>query len=339
MKLALNVVSGLQPSGRLHLGNYFGALAPILNLQNLSCEQAGKSARPTPPRIFFELADLHSMTSPRAASRKEAVHESMAMLLASGLDPDKIAIFRQSDVPEHTALMWMLMCNTSVSRLLRMIQWKEKASTHGENCGLLVYPVLQAADILLYDADLVVVGPDQAQHLELTSRLVQKINGIFPDAGIKKPEAHIFPLRIMDLRDSQSKMSKSSPSRDGCIFLDDTPESIRSKIMRAVTGSHEAILFDKTNSPGISSLIEIFALVDGTTPLDIASRYSSHLREFSRFKSDLSDAVISKLSPIGKRYGELIRDRGYLEKTLAQGREKAAAVAYPSYKKFLKVFL
>lgn len=320
------------------MGNYYGVISPILEFQDAIRKQNNAIHDSPSPTMFFEIANLHSLTTSKPDTVKRMVYESFAMLLASGLDPAMVTIFRQSDVPEHAALMWMLLCKTSLCQLSSMIQWKEKASAFGENCGLLTYPVLQAADILLYATDLVIVGPDQVQHLELTSKLVQKINSTYPRANIVRPEARVSRVRIMDLRNPLSKMSKSSLSKDGCIFLDDSAETIRLKFMRAVTGCNETIVFDKDRFPGISSLIEIFSAIENTTPCNIVSRYSSLRNDFSAFKTDLSDAIIAKIQPIKAIYNDLLQNRDYLEKTLLHGGEKARLVATVNYKKLLDVF-
>ena len=253
------IVSGIQPSGELHLGNYLGALRHWVSLQ-------------AEAECFFMVADLHAITAPKNPKElRERTVDTAALLLAVGIDPERSVFFLQSMVPQHAELAWVLNCFTAMGELRRMVQFKDKSARGSESeatAGLFVYPVLQAADILLYQADRVPIGEDQRQHLELTRTLAQRFNTRYPGT-FKIPEPLIAPegARIMDLHDPRMKMSKSAKSPSGLIRLTDSPEVIRSKISAATTDSGREIL-SSPQKPGISNLIAMYSIVSGTSVED-----------------------------------------------------------------------
>jgi tryptophanyl-tRNA synthetase len=314
------VLSGIQPTGDIHLGNYLGALRWWVIDQHEHDS-------------YHLVVDLHALTIPRDPAELRASTLSTAtMLLAIGLDPDACTLFVQSHLSEHTQLTWILECVASMGELRRMTQFKDKAAKEGEESarvGLFTYPVLQAADILLYDADRVPVGDDQRQHLELSRDLAIRFNQrygktfVVPAAAIPPPGRG---ARVMDLQNPTAKMSKSAESPQGTILLLDPPDVIDRKIKRAVTDTESgpgAVRYDPATKPGVSNLLEILAVATGSTPTEVAARYE----QYGPLKADTATAVIEMVRPIQERYRTLSAEPGHVEKVLAQGAEKARAVA------------
>ncbi len=307
------IFSGIQPTNDLHLGNYFGALRNWVTLQ--------ESAECT-----YCIVDLHSLTaSIEPAELPERTLRLAVMLLAIGLDPPRTTIFVQSHVPAHAELAWLLQCVTPVGELNRMTQFKEKS--HGResvSTGLFTYPVLQAADILLYDAAAVPIGEDQKQHLELSRDIAQRFNNRFGDTFvIPEPLIPGVAARVMDLQHPERKMSKSADSALGTIFLLDSSDDIAAKVKRAVTDSEPAVSYDPQQRPGVSNLIEILAASTEGRPDDIASRYST----CAQLKADTADAVNAAIEPVRARYASLSADLGEVAAVLRNGADQAVLVA------------
>ncbi len=309
------VLSCIQPTGVVHLGNYLGALRNWVDHQHQH-------------DAFHGIVDLHSLTvveEPGVVGQTTV--ELAAILFAVGLDPDVCTVFVQSHVPEHSQLAWIMECNVSFGELSRMTQFKDKsARREGEfiSAGLFTYPALMAADILLYDADEVPVGDDQRQHVEITRDIALRFNNRFGDTFVV-PKA-VMPsagARVMDLLEPTSKMSKSADTDRGLIQLLDDPASIARKFKRAVTDSETEVRYDPVNKPGVSNLLEILAAATGQSPADVAHGYT----QYGPLKADAGDAVVEMLTPIQARYHELMADRGELASLLHKGAEKARAVA------------
>jgi tryptophanyl-tRNA synthetase len=307
------VLSGIQPSGDFHLGNYVGALRQWV------ADQHDHDA-------FFCVVDLHALTFDHDAKVLAAkTLESATVLLAAGLDPDICTIFVQSHLPQHSELSWILECVATFGEVGRMTQFKEKGEgRESVSVGLFTYPVLQAADILLYDADRVPVGDDQRQHLELCRDIAIRFNHRFgdtfvvPDAAIPKVGA-----RVMDLQDPTIKMSKSRSSPQGKIDLLEAPESIARKIKRAVTDNEAEVRYDPASKPGVSNLLELLAVATGRSPADLADSYS----QYGPLKADAAAAVVEFLRPVQDRFKELSGDPAYVHRVLADGAAKAGVVA------------
>lgn len=315
------VLSGVQPTGALHLGNWLGAIRNWVDLQH-------------DHDTFFCVVDLHAVTVPHDPKRlAEDTLSTAALYLACGLDPELCTIFVQSQVPAHSELCWLLNCVTPLNWLERMIQFKEKALKQGDNVsvGLLDYPVLMAADILLYDADLVPVGEDQKQHLELARDIAQqRINARFgtEDAPILKvPQPLILKdgARVMSLTDGRSKMSKSDPNEGSRITLLDPPEQITKKIKRAKTDPERGLEFGNPERPETDNLLGLYALLSGRGREAAAAECSE--MGWGQFKPLLAEATVAALDPIQKHYHELMEDRAQLLAVLETGRERAGAVA------------
>ncbi|MDO8389214.1 MAG: tryptophan--tRNA ligase [Actinomycetota bacterium] len=309
------VLSCIQPTGDVHLGNYLGAL------RNWVIGQHEKDA-------FHGIVDLHALTitdTPGVVGRSSL--ELAAMLFAVGLDPDVATVFVQSHVTEHSVLGWMMECTVSFGELSRMTQFKDKSAKREHDfvsAGLFTYPALQAADILLYDTDEVPVGEDQRQHVEITRDIALRFNHRFGDVFVL-PKA-VMPkagARVMDLQDPTSKMSKSSGSDAGLINMLDEPSVILKKFKRAVTDSDTEVLFDREQKPGISNLLEILSACTGEAPEALAGTYT----QYGPLKTDTGEAVIELLRPIQARYHELMTDRGELQSLLRKGAGKARTVA------------
>jgi len=308
------ILSGIQPSGTLHIGNYLGAIKQWVELQ--------KSYQ-----VFISIVDLHAITVPQDPQElHKNTLELAALLMACGIDPKKSVLFIQSHVPAHTELGWILNTITPVGELERMTQYKEKLERAGTLAGLLNYPVLQAADILLYQPDVVPVGEDQLQHLEFTRTLARKFNSRFGKT-LKEPKALIQKeaARIMALDDPSKKMSKSATSINNYISLLDSPGEIRRKIKTAVTDSGREIHYDEKEKPAISNLISIYSAFRGYSLAEVERKYSG--KSYVEFKHDLAELLVEKLSPIQKRYNELSQDRKGLLKILQDGAKKADRVA------------
>lgn len=312
------VVSGIQPSGHMQLGNYLGAIKNWLPLQ----EQH---------QCLFFLADLHTITvSQNPQELRNNIITTAATYLATGLDPKQAILFSQSSVVGHTELGWILSCVTSIGWLERMTQFKDKAGNDKErsSLGLFSYPVLQAADILIYKADLVPVGEDQRQHLELSRDIASAFNRYVNSNYFKLPDSMIMKnaARIMSLRDGTKKMSKSDESDFSRINLIDDADLIVQKIKKAKTDSISEIFYDKENRPEISNLIDIYACLQNSTIEAIVQNYQGKLT--GTFKQDLADILVEKITPIGNQIKSLCQnDRAYVQQILAEGADKASIIA------------
>lgn len=305
------LVSGIQPTGRLHIGNYLGALKNFVDLQN-----SGKYD------CYFFIADYHSLTENFDPQEKQAQIMNLAAdYLAAGLDPKKSKIFIQSSVPESTELAWILETIAPMGELKRMTQFKDKSETQNENInvGLFTYPALMAADILLHDAKFVPVGEDQLQHLELARTLARKFNSRFGNLLIEPKEILTATPRVMSLDDPEKKMSKSRPG--GCLFIDDEPESMRSKIKTAVTDSGNEIKHDPKNKPGISSLLEIVAGLSGKPTAEIEKEFAG--MNYGAFKNSVADRIIEHFADFRKKKATLIKKPASLKSVLKSGGAKA----------------
>lgn len=308
------VLSGIQPSGQLTLGNYIGALQNFVKLQHTH-------------ECYFMIVDLHAITVPQEPELlREQTEAVSALFLASGIDPDKASVFLQSHVHAHAELGWLMTTTSYMGELERMTQFKDKAEgKESIPTGLFVYPTLMAADILLYNADLVPVGDDQKQHLELTRDLAQRFNSRYGET-LQVPEPYIPEVgaRIMSLDDASKKMSKSNPNPNSYIALLDDPSVIRKKISRATTDSGMEVRFDPKEKPEISNLLSIYALCADMAIEEIERKYAG--QGYGAFKKDLGEAVVSKLEPLQQRYRQ-IRESGQLHDILKDGAERAAKVA------------
>jgi tryptophanyl-tRNA synthetase len=314
----VRIFSGIQPTGRKHLGNHIGAIT-----QYVAGQDRGEA--------LYCIVDLHATTvAYEPVVLRERVYDTAAILLASGLDPDRCVLFRQGDVNEHAELCWLLCSVTALGELNRMHQFRDKAVAQRElvSAGLLFYPVLQAADVLAYRADEVPVGEDQREHLELMRDVARRFNARFGDTLVV-PEYRIPPVgaRIMDLQDPTRKMSTTGGSEEGTVYVLDDPKTIEKKFKRAVTDSGTEIRRDPSK-PGVTNLIEILAAVRETTPDAIESELAQ-ARGYGDLKGAVAEAVIALLAPIRERYVQLRTDEAALEATLADGAEKARAIAGP----------
>jgi len=309
------VLSCIQPTGEVHLGNYLGAL------QNWVAGQHDADA-------FHGIVDLHALTvTEEPGVIGETTVRLAAVLFAIGLDPDVATVFVQSHVVEHNQLCWVMECTASYGELSRMTQFKDKsAKREGDfiSAGLFTYPALQAADILLYDAQEVPVGEDQRQHVEITRDLALRFNHRFGETFvIPKAVTPKAGARVMDLQDPLSKMSKTGDTEAGCIMLMDDPTDIARKFKRAVTDSDNEVAYDRAKKPGVTNLLEILSVCTGTSPQDLAGKYT----QYGPLKTDTGEAVIELLRPIQARYDELMTDRAELAALLRKGSQKAGAVA------------
>jgi tryptophanyl-tRNA synthetase len=310
------VLSGVQPSGDLHLGNYLGAF------RNWVADQHEFDA-------FFCVVDLHALTldyDPALLAPRTL--ETAGSLLAVGLDPSACTLFVQSHVPEHPRLTWLLECTATYGELRRMTQFKDKGGEQETvRAGLLTYPVLMAADILLYEADRVPVGDDQRQHLELTRDVAARFNHRYGDTFVV-PEAAVpkVAARVMDLQEPTRKMSKSVSSPLGTVLVLDSPEEIDRKVRKAVTDTETEVRYDPVHKPGVSNLLELLAASTGGDPAELASGYAN----YGSLKVDVAEALTELLRPVRERFIELHAQRGYVESVLADGAAKARAVAGPT---------
>ncbi len=311
------ILSGIQPSGALTLGNYVGALKNWVELQKTDEYEC-----------FYMLADLHTITVRQEAKdiRKNSM-DLLALFIAAGLDAEKNPIFFQSHVPSHTQLSWVLNCNTYMGELSRMTQFKDKSRKHEDNinAGLFTYPVLMAADILLYQADLVPVGHDQKQHLEITRDIAQRFNNTYSET-FTVPEAYIPKVgaRIMSLQDPTQKMSKSDPNENGYILLLDSADTIVRKIKRAVTDSASEVRRGE-GKEGIENLMSIYASVTDKTMDEIEKEFDG--KGYGDFKLAVAESVVDALRPIQEKYAELMSNKDYLEQVYRNGAEIANRVA------------
>ncbi|WP_392340197.1 tryptophan--tRNA ligase [Moritella marina] len=318
------VLSGIQPSGSMTIGNYIGAINQWLDMQEHS-------------DCHFMLADLHTITVRQDPKEfKSQVLEGLAMYIACGLDPEKSTIFLQSQVPEHAQLSWLLNCYTQMGELNRMTQFKDKSNnSSSSNSGLYTYPVLMAADILLYQADEVPVGDDQKQHLiELARTIATRFNNIYGDV-FKVPEPMIptFGARIMSLQDPLKKMSKSDDNPKAFIKLLDEPKKIAKKLKSAVTDSDEQarIYFDNKEKPGVSNLLTLLSVATKRPVADLVPEYEDKM--YGHLKGDTADAVVAMIEPIQARYHELRADETELNRIMRIGAEKASERAAPTLAK------
>ena len=316
--------SGMQATGNLTLGNYLGALR---NWVTLSDEY----------ECFYSVVDMHSITIRQdpAVLRKRA-RALLTLYIAAGLDPEKNCIYYQSHVSGHAELAWILNCFTYMGELNRMTQFKDKAAKHADNinAGLFTYPVLMAADILLYQADVVPVGIDQMQHLELTRDIAQRFNGIYGDV-FTIPEAYIGKVgaKIMSLQDPSKKMSKSDENPNGSIYLMDDPDTIMRKFKRAVTDSEGQILY-RDEQPGIKNLINIYCACTGKAPDEVVREFDG--KGYAEFKPAVGEAVISVLKPLQDRVAELSKDKAYIDSVIKNNAEKAQYVSNKTLRKVQK---
>jgi tryptophanyl-tRNA synthetase len=314
----MRIFSGIQPTGRKHLGNYIGAIA-----QYVSSQERGEG--------IFCIVDLHAITvAYDPAELRERLYDTTAILLAAGLDPQRCVLFRQSDVPEHTGLTWLLCSVTELGRLQRMHQFRDKSVAQRElvSAGLLLYPVLQAADVLAYRAEEVPVGEDQREHLELMRDVARRFNARF-GAGedvLVVPEHRIPEVgaRIMDLQDPTRKMSTTGAGENGTVYVLDEPGTIEKKFKSAVTDSGSEVRRDP-EKPGVSNLIEILAAVRRVDPATVEDELSQ--ARYGELKSAVAAAVVDYLAPVRERYQQLRTDEGALETILQSGAERARAMA------------
>lgn len=318
----MRVLSGIQPTGNLHLGNYLGAIKNWVKMQQDA-------------ECFFFLADLHAITVPNVPADLSAnTREMAAALIASGIDPDKSTLFNQARVGGHAELAWMLFCSTPMGWLDRMTQFKEKSGKHKQRAslGLYSYPILQAADVLIYQATHVPVGDDQKQHLELARDIASKFNGDTGQEIFTLPEAYINgpAARVMSLRDGNAKMSKSDPSDMSRINLSDDDDIITKKIKKARTDADPlpSELKGLEGRPEARNLVNIYAAITDQSPADILREYQG--QGFGSFKPALIDAMIATLSPIRERFVALKSDHDALDTILQKGADKAAKVAAPT---------
>jgi tryptophanyl-tRNA synthetase len=312
------IVSGAQPTGELHIGNYLGALKNWVALQDEY-------------ESFYCIVNLHAITLPQDPKvLRQKTLDLARIYLAAGVDPDKATVFVQSDVPEHAELTWIMSCIARMGELERMTQFKDKGKGNAERAGvgLFTYPVLMAADILLYQTDLVPIGQDQKQHLELTRDLAERFNRDFGETFVV-PDAYIPPLgaKIMSLADPAKKMSKSDENAAGSIFLLDDPDTITKKIKRAVTDSGTDIKFDEAR-PSISNLLTIFQLLTGKTPSECEAHFEG--KGYGHFKTELAEVVVEFLHPFQERIKHF--DDATLMSILKPGAEKARGIAAKTLK-------
>ncbi len=313
------LISGIQPTGRLHLGNYLGALKNFVELQN-----SGKY------QCLFFIADYHSLTIDfDPAKKSEEVLGVAKAYLAAGIDPKKSSVFIQSHIPESTELAWIFNTIAPIGELERMTQYKDKSALQESvNVGLLTYPLLMTADILLYDAKTVPVGDDQLQHLELARTLARKFNNRFGNTFAEPQALMTKTPRVMSLNDPMKKMSKSQP--EGCLFLDDSPKDIESKIKRAVTDSGSEVKFDLQNKTGVSNLLLIYEALTGESVSDLEKKYAG--KGYGQFKSDLADVAVKALTP----FRELKTSDLKLKTILSAGDKKAKKLAFAKMKEIKK---
>ena len=319
------MLSGIQPSGDLHLGNYLGAIKNWV-------------ARTDEFDNYYFMADMHTITvRQNPADLRRRTLEQLALYIACGLDPEKNTLFIQSHVHQHAELGWVLQCYTMFGELSRMTQFKDKSAKHKENIngGLFAYPSLMAADILLYQPDLVPVGEDQKQHCELTRDIAQRFNSVYGDV-FKVPEPYIpkAGARVMSLNAPDSKMSKSLP--EGCIFMMEKPEDIQRKFKRAITDSdtENCVRFDPAAKPGVANLMSIYSAITGRSMEQIEAEFAGC--GYGKSKPAVGDAVVECLRPIREEATRILADKAYLEGVYKAGAEKAGYVANKTLRKVYK---
>lgn len=311
----MRIFSGIRPTGELHIGNYLGAIKQWIDLQKEN-------------ECLFCIVDLHAITTPfQPENLQKNILELAIAYLAAGLDPEKCTLFVQSQIKEHVELAWILGTITPLAELKRMTQFKEKSKKHPDyvNAGLLNYPLLMAADILLYQAELVPVGVDQRQHVELTREIARRFNKKFGPV-FKEPKALLPKVgeKIMSLQNPKKKMSKTDDPR-GCIGLFEEPEEIKKKIMVAVTDSGKKIKYDPTRKPGISNLLVIYSLFSGKSIEEVEGKFKDG--GYQNFKKSLAELLINSLEPFRKKRNELLTREVYIKEILEQGRKKAQVIA------------
>jgi tryptophanyl-tRNA synthetase len=315
------IFSGVKPTGHLTLGNYLGAVR-----QWVTVDQHRADA-------LFCVVDLHALTVEHDPARvRRLSRQAATVLLAAGLDPQLCTLFVQSHVDEHARLAYLMECTATDGEMRRMIQYKEKSAREQARGGsprlsLLTYPALMAADILAYQADEVPVGDDQAQHVELTRDLAVRFNQRYGHT-FTVPRA-VLPqvaARVMDLQDPTSKMGKSHEATAGIVYLLDEPESVRKKVMRAVTDSGSEVVYDRAERPGVANLLDMLAACTGGSPAELAAEYDS----YGALKKDTAEAVVELLRPLRTRHAELCADPGYVDEVLRTGAERARAMARPT---------
>ncbi|MDA8196284.1 MAG: tryptophan--tRNA ligase [Actinomycetota bacterium] len=309
----MRVLSGIQPTGMAHIGNYYGAIANWVREQELG-------------ETFYCVVDLHALTvevDPKELEK--GTLDAFATLIACGIDPDKSTLFVQSHVSAHPMLGWIMECTASMGELNRMTQFKDKGrGSESVKAGLFTYPALMAADILAYQADRVPVGEDQKQHLELARDLAMRFNRLYGDTfKVPDPQIPSVGARIMDLSDPTKKMSKSSKIINSKIYITDSDKEIQKKISRAVTDTEEGVVYDPEKRPGVANLIEIFSAVTLESPSSIAERYTS----YGPLKKDLGEALISQIGPIRDRFNQLLDDKSELISLMRKGADRATEVA------------
>ena len=310
------ILSGIQPSGDLTLGSYLGA---IRNWAALADEYD----------CYYMLADMHTITVRQVpADLRRPTLTQLAIYIACGLDPEKNVLFVQSHVPAHAQLGWVLDCYTMFGELSRMTQFKDKSAKNADNinAGLFTYPSLMAADILLYQADLVPVGGDQKQHVEICRDIAGRFNGIYGEV-FKLPEPYIPQVgaRVMSLTSPENKMSKSDKDQNGCVYMLEKPEDILRKFKKAVTDSEASVRFDPANKPGVSNLMQIYSAATGRSFEAIESEFAGH--GYGDFKAAVGEAVVELLRPIREETERILADKAYLQGVYRDGAEKASRVA------------
>ncbi len=318
------MLSGIKPTGKLTLGNYIGAIRQFVTYQDEY-------------EMFVFIANMHAITVPENPSElKKNTKDLIALYIACGLDPEKVTLFLQSDVHEHAELGWMLTCHTYMGELQRMTQYKDKVAK-GETsltAGLFTYPSLMAADILLYDADYVPVGVDQKQHVELTRDLAERFNHRYGETFVvPTPVVAKVGAKVYSLSDPTKKMSKSENDDKSTIYLLDDPKAARKKIMSAVTDSVGIIQYDPENQPGLANLLTIHSCLSGESIESIVSRYEG--KGYGELKKEIGDTVEKFLTDLQARYKEIVAS-GICEKVLADGKEKAQAIAFKKVRKVKK---
>ena len=319
------IFSGMQPSGSLTLGNYLGALKNWVTLQSeYDC--------------YYCVVDMHAITVPKEPKDlRKNTYEVLANYIAAGLDPQQVTLFIQSHVSGHAELSWILNCFSYYGELGRMTQFKDKSKKQDSNAitaGLFTYPVLMAADILLYQADLVPVGEDQRQHLEITRDIAARFNNRYSDT-FKIPDPFIAKegAKIMSLQDPTSKMSKSDSNENSFILIKDDPDTVIRKFKRAVTDSIGVVSYND-EQPGVKNLINIYSKISGKTPDEIVSAYDG--KGYAQFKEDVAEAVINELKPIQEKIDYLLKNKDYLEKIYLAGAQKAEIAARKTLRKVYK---
>ena len=318
------ILSGITPSGFLTIGHITGALKNWVAMQNEFDS-------------YFMVADLHAITARQVpADLRQRSLDTLGFFLAAGIDPEKSTIFMQSHISQHSELAWVLSCFTGMGECSRMTQFKDKSLKHADNVnvGLFSYPILMACDILLYQADLVPVGEDQKQHLELTRNLAQRFNHNYSET-FKTPEPYIPKVggRIMSLQDPNTKMSKSDSNQNATLFLNDSNEEIIKKLKRAVTDSEANVKYDK-NRPGIYNLIELYSIATGKDIADIENSFEG--ARYGAFKQEVGEKVAQYIGPIRDRFNDIKQNKARLNEILEYGREKASKEAFKTLRKVYK---